>query len=109
MGDFLTRKEHEEFRRSMDLANKNLEDENRRQNKRLEILEENAKENTELVANVGRLAVNMENMLKVQEALDKRLERLENKDGEMWRKVVGHAVTAIGGAVVCYFLTRIGM
>ena len=109
MDDFLTRKEHEEFRRSMDLANKNLEDENRRQNKRLEILEENAKENTELVANVGRLAVNMENMLKVQEALDKRLERLENKDGEMWRKVGGHAVTAIVGAVVCYFLTRIGM
>ena len=109
MDDFLTRKEHEEFRRSMDLANKNLEDANRRQNKRLEILEENAKENTELVANVGRLAVNMENMLKVQEALDKRLERLENKDGEMWRKVVGHAVTAIVGAVVCYFLTRIGM
>ena len=109
MDDFLTRKEHEEFRRSMDIANKKLEDENRRQNKRLENLEENAKENTELVANVGRLAVNMENMLKVQEALDKRLERLENKDGEMWRKVVGHAVTAIVGAVVCYFLTRIGM
>ena len=62
MEEYISRMEHEEFRRSMDLANKNLEDENRRQNKRLENLEENAKQNTELVTNVGRLAVNMEIM-----------------------------------------------
>ena len=61
MEEYISRMEHEEFRRSMDLANKNLEDENRRQNKRLENLEENAKQNTELVTNVGRLAVNMKN------------------------------------------------
>ncbi len=109
MEEYISRMEHEEFRRSMDLANKNLEDENRRQNKRLENLEENAKQNTELVTNVGRLAVNMENMLKVQEAQGERLERLERRDGEMWRKIVSHAVTAIVGAVVCYFLTQFGM
>lgn len=109
MEDYIHRREHEEFRRSMELANKNLEDENTRQNKRLDILEENAKQNTALVANVERLAVNMENMLKVQEAQGKRLERLESQDGEMWRKVAGHVVTAIIGAVVCYVFTQIGM
>ena len=51
----------------------------------------------------------MENMLKVQEAQGERLERLERRDGEMWRKIVSHAVTAIVGAVVCYFLTQLGM
>lgn len=109
MEEYISRKEHEEFRRSMDLANKNLDDENRRQNKRLDILEENAKQNTALVANVERLAVNMENMLKAQEAQGKRLETLENQDGEMWRKVVTHVITAVAGAVVCYILTRVGL
>lgn len=109
MEEYISRREHEEFRRSMDLANKNLEDEDRRQNKRLDILEENAKQNTALVANVERLAVNMENMLKVQEAQGNRLETLENQDGEMWRKVVSHVITAVVGAVVCYFLTQVGM
>ena len=107
--NYISRSEHEEFRRSVDLANKNLEDEDRRQNKRLDILEENAKQNTALVSNVERLAVNMENMLKVQEAQGKRLETLESHDGEMWRKVVSHAITAVIGAVVCYFLTQLGI
>lgn len=80
MDDYISRSEHEEFRRSMDLANKNLEDENRRQNRRLDILEEISKRNTALVTNVERLAVNMENMLKVQEQQGERLETLEKRD-----------------------------
>ncbi len=80
MDDYISRSEHEEFRRSMDLANKNLEDENRRQNKRLDMLEEISKQNTALVTNVERLAVNMENMLKVQEQQGDRLETLEKRD-----------------------------
>ena len=59
MDDYISRSEHEEFRRSMDLANQNLADENKRQNKRLDILEENSKQITALVTNVERLAVNM--------------------------------------------------
>jgi len=107
--DYISRSEHEEFRRSMELANKNLEDENKRQNERLKLLEENGKQITALVTNVERLAVNMENMLRVQEADGKRLAALESRDGKMWRKVVDHIITAVAGAVVCYFLTRIGM
>ena len=108
MEDVISRQEHEEFRRSMELANKNLEDENKRQNKRLDGLEENAKSLTTLVASVERLATNMENMLKEQEKQGKRLETLENRDGEMWRKVVGYIATAIAGIIVGFIFNHIG-
>lgn len=109
MDTMITRAEHEEFRRSMELANENLASENRRQNRRLDILEENAKQNMAMVANVERLAVNMENMLKVQEAQGKRLETLEGRDGEMWRKAAGYAMTAVLGVVIGYIFQLIGM
>ena len=95
MDDYISRSEHEEFRRSMDLANQNLADENKRQNKRLDILEENSKQITALVTNVERLAVNMENSLKIQESHAKRLEVIESRDGKMWRKVVDHIMSLI--------------
>lgn len=109
MDSMITRAEHEEFRRSMELANENLASENRRQNRRLDILEENAKQNTAMVANVERLAVNMENMLKVQETQGERLKTLEERDGAMWRKAVGYVMTAVLGIVTGYVFKLIGM
>ena len=106
---YISRVEHEEFRRSMDAEHQRLEDENTRQNRRLEILEETVKQIAKISTSVEKLALNMENMVKEQISQGERLTELEGRDGEMWRKVVGHAVTAIVGAVVCYFLTRIGM
>lgn len=109
MDSMITRAEHEEFRRSMELANENLASENRRQNRRIDVLEENAKQNTAMVANVERLAVNMENMLKVQETQGERLKTLEERDGAMWRKAVGYVMTAILGIVTGYVFKLIGM
>ena len=109
MDSMITRAEHEEFRRSMELANENLASENRRQNRRLDILEENAKQSMTMITNVERLAVNMENMLKVQEAQGKRLETLEGQDGAMWRKAAGYVLTAVLGAVTGYVFQLIGM
>lgn len=98
----IVRGEHEEFV-------KRIDEENERQNHRIAALEENIKQSTALVANVERLAVNMENMLKEQERQGKRLEALESRDGEMWRKAVGYAVTAILGIVIGFIATQIGM
>ncbi len=109
MDSMITRAEHEEFRRSMELANENLASENRRQNRRIDVLEENAKQNTAMVANVERLAVNMENMLKVQETQGERLKTLEERDGAMWRKAVGYVMTAVLGIVTGYVFKLIGM
>ena len=109
MENAISRAEHEEFRRSMELANENLASENKRQNRRIDILEENAKQNTAMVANIERLAVNMENMLKVQEQQGERLEALESRDGEKWRSAAGYVITVVLGIVIGFVFRQIGM
>ena len=109
MENAISRAEHEEFRRSMELANENLASEDKRQNRRLDILEENAKQNTAMVANIERLAVNMENMLKVQEQQGERLEALESRDGEKWRSAAGYVITVVLGIVIGFVFKQIGM
>ncbi len=98
----ITRAEHEEFRRR-------LEEENRRQDRRIEILEANVMEMGELTTTVAKLAVNMESMLKVQGRQDERLTALESRDGELWRKVLGYAITAVLGGLIGFVFTRLGM
>ena len=98
----ITRAEHEEFR-------KRLEEENKRQDKRIELLEENVREMGALTTSVEKLAQSMESMVKEQEKQGKRLEVLEGRDGEMWRKVVGYVVTAVVGIVVGFLFKQAGM
>lgn len=98
----ITRAEHEEFRRR-------IEEENKRQDKRIEILEENAKRIEGLNSSIEKLALNMENMLKEQLKQGKRLEVLEARDGEMWRKVVSYAITVIVGIVIGFLFKQFGM
>lgn len=108
-GDYISRHEHEEFRRSMDAENQRLEDENNRQNHRLNSLEETIKQVAAISTSVEKLALNMENMLKVQVSQGKRLEILESRDGEMWRRVVGYVITAVVGIVVGFLFKQVGM
>ena len=98
----ITRAEHEEFRRR-------LEEENQRQDKRISLLEESVRETGQLTTSVEKLAVSMASMVKEQEKQGKRLETLEARDGEMWRKVVGYVVTAVIGIVLGFMFTQIGM
>lgn len=98
----ITRAEHEEFKQRM-------EAEHKRQDKRLEILEESTERLNILNTSIEKLAVNMESMLKEQLQQGKRLEILENRDGEMWRKVVGYAVTAVIGIVLGFIATKMGL
>lgn len=100
--DLITRKEHEEFVRRMDEANG-------RQSKRLEIVEADVRQIGSLTTAVEKLAFSMENMVREQMKQGERLDELESRDGEMWRKVTSYIVTAVVGAVVCYIMTRIGM
>lgn len=108
-GEHITRHEHEEFRRSMESENRRLEEENDRQNHRLNALEETVKQVAAISTSVEKLALNMENMLKEQVSQGKRLETLEGRDGEMWRKIVGYVVTAVIGIIVGYLFKQLGM
>ncbi len=102
MENGISREEHDEFVRRM-------EDERKRTNHRLEDLEDGLRQIQDLTASVERLALSVESMAKSQGKQEERLETLEGRDGEMWRKVTGYVVTAVIGIVVGYIFTQIGM
>ena len=97
----ITRAEHEEFKRR-------LEEENSRQDRRIALLEESVSKMGALSTSVEKLALSMESMVREQEKQGKRLETLESRDGEMWRKAVGYVLTAILGIVIGFVITQIG-
>ena len=95
----ITRAEHEEFRR-------NMENEHKRLSKRIDSLESATKQIGSLVVLVERLAVSMESMAKEQKEQN---EKLEGRDGELWRKVTGYVITAVIGIVLGFVFRQIGM
>lgn len=105
----ISRAEHEEFSRRMEAENKRLTDEDKRQNRRIDELEETVRQIGDLTASVKELAVSMKNMTKVQEQQGNDIEELKNRDGEMWRKAIGHVITAVISIVVGFILAQIGM
>lgn len=102
MGDAITREEHDEFC-------KRMEAEHHRQNRRIELLENSVQQIDSLATSVEKLALSLQSMVKEQEQQGRRLEVLENRDGEMWRKIVGYLITATLGIVVGYVFKQIGM
>lgn len=98
----ITRAEHDEFA-------KRMEEENRRQNRRIELLEENVLEIGELTTTVAKLAMNMEHVMHTQAQQDTRLQALESRDGEKWRQAAGYVLTAVLGLVIGFAFKQIGM
>lgn len=96
----ISRAEHEEFARR-------IGDWEHRQDKRIEMLEENVREIGALTSSVQQLAQSVENMVKEQEKQGKRLETLEGRDGEKWRNLMGYIVAAIVSGVVGFLLAGI--
>ena len=98
----ITRAEHEEFCKRIDA-------ENHRQNQRIKLLEEQTKQVTDLALSVKELAQSIKQMTETQKEQGEKLERLESRDGEMWRKVTGYIITAIIGIVIGFVFQQIGM
>ena len=98
----ITRAEHEEFRKRIDA-------ENNRQNHRIKLLEEQTKQVTEIVLSVRELALSIKQMAETQKEQGEKLEKLESRDGEMWRKVTSYIITAIIGIVIGFVFQQIGM
>ncbi len=98
----ITRAEHEEFA-------KRIEEENHRQNRRIEILEKNMQQLAALTSSVEKLAYSIEGMVKEQESQGNRLEKLESKDGEKWRSVSSYVITVIIGLVLGYIFQQAGI
>lgn len=88
---------------------KRMEDEHTRQNHRIAELEEVVRQIGELTISVREMAISMKSMLEEQKDQGGRLEALEARDGEMWRKVVGYIITAVIGIVLGFVFKSIGM
>ncbi len=99
---FLEKEVHDEFA-------KRMEEEHARQNQRIKALEDSFKETRSLALSIERLTMSVKSMVEVQKSQGERLDVIENRDGEMWRKVVGYVISSIVGIVVGYIFTRIGM
>ena len=102
MDTTISRAEHEEFA-------KRIEEENHRQNRRIDILEKNVQQLSALTSSVEKLAYSIEGMVKEQESQGNRLEKLESKDGEKWRSVSSYVITVIIGLVLGYIFQQAGM
>lgn len=102
MENYISRQEHDEFC-------KRMEDEHTRQNRRIGLLEETTKQIGTIAISVEKMAVSLQSMVKEQEQQGQRLEALESRDGEMWRKVTGYIATAVIGIVIGYVFQQIGM
>ena len=83
-----------------------LDAENERQNQRLNSLEDTVKQIHALTAAVEKLAVSVQNMVEEQKKHSQRLETLESRDGEMWRKVIGYVLTAIASAAATLLFSK---
>ena len=102
MEDYIGRAEHDEFVRR-------IEAEDRRQNHRLNLLEETVRQTSVLTISVEKLAVSMERMALEQVEQGNRLKRLEGRDGEKWRSVSRYVMTALAGALLTYMLMQFGI
>lgn len=85
-----------------------VNDENARQNKRLDKLEEVMEKINNLAESVARLAFSMEQMNKELEKQGTRLEAIESAPAENWRAVVKTVVTVVVTAFVTYILSKGG-
>lgn len=100
MDEPISRGEHEEFAKRIDAQEK-------RQDKRLEMLENTVREIGALTLSVQRLAQSLESMVEEQERQGRRLQALEDRDGEKWRKLMAYIATALTSGAVTLLLSQI--
>lgn len=99
---YLKKEVHEIFAEKVDA-------ENQRQNARIEKLESIVTQVNELTLSVKELAINMDGTLKQLALQSERLQTIEKRDGENWRKIVGTAITVVVSAVLGFVLAQLGL
>lgn len=88
---------------------KRMEDEHKRQNKRIEELEAKVEDISDLTTSVASLAKSVEQMAKAQEKQGKRLEALEQKPAKKWESFVDKVIWAVAAALIAFILSYLGL
>lgn len=94
MEDYITRPEHEEFC-------KRVEAEEKRQNRRLDLLEENVRQIGALTVSVEKMACSVETMANELGDQGKRLQALEEVPGKNWSALRAGIIGAVAAAIGC--------
>lgn len=102
--EYLTRREHEEFARRMETENQRRDDENKRQNKRLDAMESAVQKINELTIAIEKMAINITTMTEALKQQGSRLETIESKPGKRWETLVADVIKLVVAATIGYFL-----
>ena len=86
-----------------------LHDEDKRQNRRIDQLEENIKVIQELTISGHTLAHDMKQMLDEQRDQGARLDKLEQEPADTWKTVKSTLLTALIGAAAGSLVTGLGV
>lgn len=100
--EYITRLEFEE-------RGKRIDDENNRQNHRIDRLEKMSDQLTDMAASIKAMVVTMQGMQKEQERQGKRLEKIEAEPADNWNKVVSTLITVVVTAAVTWLITKGGI
>ena len=103
MDDMISRGEHQEFVRR-------VEAETSRLSARISVLESSVSKMGELNVSIERLMLKLDIMEKKLGDMTSDVDEIKDRDGDMWRKLVSYAATAITGlAVGAIWNTLMGM
>lgn len=102
MDEFVSRVEYDE-------RMKRIDDEDRRQNHRIDKLETITDQIADMAASIKAMVVTMQSMQKEQEEQGKRLADIERKPADNWDKLVYTIIAMIATAAVTYIMTKGGL
>ncbi len=100
--DYITRLEFEE-------RGKRIDDENSRQNHRIDRLEKMSDQLADMAASIKTMAVTMQGMQKEQERQGKRLDDIERKPADNWNQLVYSIIAMVATAAITYIITKGGL
>lgn len=102
MDEYVSRVEYDE-------RMKRIEDEDRRQNHRIDKLETITDQIADMAASIKAMVVTMQSMQKEQEEQGKRLTEIEKKPADNWNNLVYTLIALVATAAVTYILTKGGL
>ena len=101
MDDYITRPEHEEFK-------KRLEDEESRQNRRLEVIENRVDKLIDMQASLAVMQAGIDSISQEVKRIGAEVDSIRQEPADKWKKAVWIVVTVILTAAVTYLLSRMG-
>ena len=102
MDEYVSRVEYDE-------RQKRIDDENRRQNHRIDKLETMAEQLADMAASIKVMAVSMQGMQAEQKEQGERLKKIEEEPADKWNSLVKTIITVVATAVVTYMLAKGGL